>query len=82
MLDIINKVSSFVWGPPTLILIVGTGLYLTFRLGFLQIRTLPYALKLAYSPKHKIENLKAILAIIKHYQHQWRPQSEPVISSG
>ncbi|PAD68847.1 sodium:alanine symporter family protein [Bacillus sp. 7586-K] len=47
----IGDVSSFVWGPPLLILIVGTGLYLTLRLGFLQFRMLPYSLKLAFTKK-------------------------------
>ena len=41
---ILSAISSFVWGPPLLILLSGTGLYLTLRLGFLQIRYLPRAL--------------------------------------
>ncbi|MDY7224549.1 alanine/glycine:cation symporter family protein [Halalkalibacterium halodurans] len=49
--EIIGSISSFVWGPPLLILLVGTGIYLTFRLSFLQFSTLPYALKLAFSRK-------------------------------
>ncbi|QGQ44238.1 alanine/glycine:cation symporter family protein [Metabacillus sediminilitoris] len=47
----ISDVSSFVWGPPLLILLVGTGLYLTIRLGLLQFRMLPYSLKLAFTKK-------------------------------
>lgn len=47
--EIISKVSDIVWGPPLLILIVGTGLFLTFRITFLQFSNLPYALKLAFS---------------------------------
>lgn len=47
----IASVNDVVWGPPMLILIVGTGVFLTLRLAFLQFRTLPYALKLAFSPK-------------------------------
>jgi alanine or glycine:cation symporter, AGCS family len=65
MLDIINGISSFVWGPITLILIVGTGLYLTFRLGFLQFRALPYALKLAFSPSKQDKKSKGD---ISHYE--------------
>ena len=65
MEDVIGKISDFVWGPITLILIVGTGLYLTFRLGFLQFRTLPYALKLAFSPAKQDKNSKGG---ITHYQ--------------
>ena len=41
----LSAISSFVWGPPLLILLSGTGLYLTLRLGFLQIRYLPRALR-------------------------------------
>ncbi|MFS0781828.1 alanine/glycine:cation symporter family protein [Bacillus sp. 1P06AnD] len=46
---ILGQISDFIWGPPLLILIVGTGLYLTLRIAFLQFRRLPYALKLAFS---------------------------------
>lgn len=35
--------NSIVWGPPFLILLVGTGLYLTIRLGFFQFTHLRYA---------------------------------------
>ncbi|WNF23730.1 sodium:alanine symporter family protein [Mesobacillus jeotgali] len=49
--DWIGKISGWVWGPPLLILLVGTGIYLTFRIGFLQMRLLPYSLKLAFSKK-------------------------------
>lgn len=49
--EILNKASDIVWGVPLLVLLVGTGIYLTFRLGFLQIKSLPYALKLAFSRK-------------------------------
>lgn len=41
---ILSSINTFVWGPPLLILLSGTGLYLTLRLGFLQIVHLPRAL--------------------------------------
>ena len=41
MLEILNRLDSFVWGPPLLILLVGTGIYLSLRLGLLQIFRLP-----------------------------------------
>ena len=47
--EFLNWLSGVVWGPPTLILIVGTGLFLTIRIGFYQFSSLPYALKLAFS---------------------------------
>ncbi|WP_257350861.1 alanine/glycine:cation symporter family protein [Pseudalkalibacillus decolorationis] len=49
MEDILGQISSWVWGPWLLILLVGTGIYLTIRLGFLQFSLLPYSLKLAFS---------------------------------
>ncbi|GGK00863.1 transporter [Lentibacillus kapialis] len=45
----LSQVSGIVWGVPLLVLLVGTGIYLTIRLGVLQVRSLPYALKLAFS---------------------------------
>ena len=48
-IEIITNISDIVWGPPLLILIVGTGIFLTFRISFLQFSNLPYALKLAFS---------------------------------
>lgn len=45
MLDFLEKVNSFVWGIPALILILGVGLYLSVRTGFAQFRFLPKALR-------------------------------------
>ena len=42
--SILSAIDSFIWGAPLLILFSGTGLYLTLRLGFIQIRYLPRAL--------------------------------------
>lgn len=49
MWDTINKflqsVHDFVWGPPLMVLILAGGIYLTVRMGVLQIRKLLLALK-------------------------------------
>lgn len=49
MWDTINRflqsVDDFVWGPPLMVLILAGGIYLTVRMGILQIRKLPLALK-------------------------------------
>lgn len=63
--QILGEINDFVWGIPLLILLVGTGIYLTFRLGFLQIKTLPYALKLAFSKSAQDQKSKGD---ISHYQ--------------
>ncbi|MCI6872405.1 MAG: sodium:alanine symporter family protein [Streptococcus hyointestinalis] len=49
MLDFFNALDNLVWGPPLLILLVGTGIYLSTRLGFLQIIRLPKAFKLIFT---------------------------------
>lgn len=49
----LSELSGLVWGPVLLVLLVGTGVYLTLRLGFLQFKTLPYALRLAFKPDKK-----------------------------
>lgn len=52
MLDILNEIDSFVWGPPLLVLLVGTGIWLTIRLRLLQVFKLGDALKLIFSAKN------------------------------
>ena len=47
--NILQSIDHFIWGPPLLLLLVGTGIYLTLRLGFLQITKLPLALKYLFS---------------------------------
>jgi len=44
---ILNSISNIVWGPPLLILLFGTHLYLTFRLRFIQ-RYIGKAIKLSF----------------------------------
>ena len=40
-----NVVYNFIWGVPAMICIIGVGLLLRIRTGFLQIRKFPYAMK-------------------------------------
>jgi len=47
--QILDKIDSIVWGPPLLILLVGTGIYLTVRLGLLQVFKLPLAIKYLFA---------------------------------
>ncbi|MGT2930520.1 alanine/glycine:cation symporter family protein [Streptococcus dentasini] len=49
MLDLLAKIDTYVWGPPLLILLVGTGIYLSVRLGLLQVAKLPRALRLIFA---------------------------------
>ena len=49
-----EMLGSWVWGPVMLVLLVGTGLYLTIRMGGMQFLLLPKALKLAFSRQTNI----------------------------
>lgn len=46
IVDVINSIDAFVWGPPMLVLLLGSHIFLTFRTGFIQ-RKLPTAIKLS-----------------------------------
>ncbi|SFG98515.1 alanine or glycine:cation symporter, AGCS family [Desulfotomaculum arcticum] len=62
---LIGTINGFVWGPWMLVLLVGTGIFLSLRLGFLQFSSLPYALKLAFSPARQDKKSKGD---ISHFQ--------------
>lgn len=49
MIALVKLIDNLVWGPPLLILLVGTGIYLTSHLGLIQILKLPRAFKLIFS---------------------------------
>lgn len=49
MLEILQDLNGLVWGPPLLMLLVGTGIYFTLRLGLFQVRKLPGAFRLVLS---------------------------------
>ncbi|WP_201337332.1 alanine/glycine:cation symporter family protein [Streptococcus suis] len=49
MLELFKAINNLVWGPPLLLLLVGTGVYFTLRLGIFQISKLPTAFRLIFS---------------------------------
>ena len=64
MLDLLNQIDAIVWGPGLLVLLVGTGVYLTIRLRLLQMVKLPRALRLIFFARNKgdgdIDSFKAL----------------------
>lgn len=52
---IMETLSGWVWGPYMLVLIVGTGVFLTFRLLFWQFRILPLAFKQVFCKHDKAQ---------------------------
>jgi alanine or glycine:cation symporter, AGCS family len=49
IMDILTIIDDFVWGPPMLIILAGTGLFLTIRLGFPQFKHSGHGWKLIFS---------------------------------
>ena len=52
VIALLNTIDTFVWGPPLLVLLVGTGIWLTIRLRLLQVFKLGDALKLIFFAKN------------------------------
>ncbi|MEX2571648.1 MAG: sodium:alanine symporter family protein [Gemmatimonadota bacterium] len=65
-LEVTNRVSGIVWGPPLLILLVGTGLFLTIILRGLQFRQLGHSLYLALIKRR--EEGMGVEGDISHFQ--------------
>ena len=55
MLELLNSIDSFIWGPPLMMLLIGTGILMSVRLGLLQVMKLPKALQLIFTARSKGE---------------------------
>jgi len=62
---ILTAVRDFIWGIPLLLLLVGTGIFLTIRLRFLQVRGLFHSLYLAFIKRKEDDQEKGD---ISHFQ--------------
>lgn len=58
--DVLGKIDNFVWGVPLIVLIMGTGIFLTCRLGVLQFRKLGKALK--YMVKNEADGIGEVIS--------------------
>lgn len=55
MIQFLDQLDNYIWGTPLLVLLVGTGIMLTIRLGLIQVTKLPQALKLIFKSDHSGE---------------------------
>ena len=44
--EFFNTINGIVWGVPMIVLILGTGLYLQIRLGFMPIRKIGFGFRM------------------------------------
>ena len=54
MIEILNQIDAFVWGPAMIVLLLGSHIFLTVRTGFIQ-RKLPAAIKMSVSKEADAE---------------------------
>jgi AGCS family alanine or glycine:cation symporter len=64
-LDLVQQISDFVWGVPLLVLLVGTGVFLTIRLRGIQFTALWHSLYLAFIKRKEADDTEGD---ITHYQ--------------
>lgn len=66
---ILEKIDDIVWGVPIMVLILSGGILLTLRLGLLQIRRLPLALKwMVKNEDDGTERLRPLVRYVRHFQ--------------
>lgn len=68
---ILEKINGFLWGVPGIVMLAGTGLFLTFILRGLQFKRLIYAFKLAFGKEKEsagadgdVSNFKALMTTL------------------
>ena len=75
---VLNNISGLLWGWPMVIILLGTHLFMTFRLKIPQ-RKLFTAIKLSVT---KEDGRKAMSALLPRLPRPWQLRLERVISSG
>lgn len=80
----IYKLNSIVWGAPLLILLLGTGLIISIRIKFFQIKKFGYILKNTFlhflgANHQQNQRIKTVFLSLRQFPLPLRPQWEPAI---
>ena len=79
--EIIDYLNGIAWGPWMLILLVGTGIYLTVRVGFIQFGKFGYVMKNTIGKLFKKQSAgEGEVTPLQAVSTAWLPRSVPVIS--
>lgn len=65
--QVITRLDTYIWAAPLIILIFGSAIYFSVRMGFLQVRDLKHQLRLLFRKKdsaHGINPIEAFCAIV------------------
>ena len=49
IVDVMNTLNSFIWGPYMIVFLIGTGIWLTIATGVVQVRMFGHAWKLTFA---------------------------------
>ena len=90
---VLAKIQTAVWGPPTLFLLMGTGLYFTISLGGLQVVKFPRALECIFEKEDGDETFHLLQLFVLPLQLVSEPEvlsvlqplcvsAVPVLTSG
>lgn len=55
--DILNPINSFVWGPVMLVMLFGTGIFLTIGIRFMSITKIPFAFGMMWRSRRKVDGI-------------------------
>lgn len=70
-----QAVNSFIWGIPAMVCIIGVGLLLSVRTGFLQIRKFPYAIRTTVGRMfRKRDASDGAMTLFRRCAPHWRAQ--------
>lgn len=72
LMGMLTTIQSYVWGPPTLLLLIGTGLYFTIKLRGLQITKFPRAVRAIFEKKVGPEAEKEVYRHLRLYVQRWQ----------
>ncbi len=65
--EFFQTIADYVWGPPLVVLLLGTGLYYTFRLVFIQLRYFFYGVRISIG-RDKEENKEGRSGDISYFE--------------
>lgn len=72
LMGMLTTIQSYVWGPPTLLLLIGTGLYFTIKLRGLQITKFPRAVRAIFEKESGTEAEKEMYRHLRLYVQRWQ----------
>lgn len=65
--QILKQINDYVWGLPLICLLLGTGIYFTFKLRLIQLTKLKLAFKCIFKKKKEMETSVVFKLYVLHF---------------